>query len=654
MALSLFVSTMSALRAWIKAVSPTRESIVTAGTLAIVFGATYLAAYFTRSELLLRGSDAATIVRTIGWVVLLKVIVFYSRGICHRPLRSIRFEDLSVLVRATTTCLLVLVAINYYFTTWQLGWIQIPRTVLLLDWAFTLLAVGGLQAAARSIYEELMPDAPVGHQRSALIIDASPQGQAIAAKLMAAKRGGYFISGLLDDDPTFQGSRTSVARVIGGIDHVAACAQRLRVTDVIIRQGSVFGRRMRRICETCAAIRVRVMIAESQGEGEEIEVRVRDVELRDLVTHPDPMPVEHRQAVASWVCGETVMVTGAGGSIGADICRKLVLLKAARILLVERSECSLFDLHGELEERISSDDAGRIGLTPCLVDIHDSERMEEIFREYRPGIVIHAAAYKHVPMLQGHPAQAIENNILATAGLADLAEAHGVKTFVALSTDKAVNPTGVMGASKLVAERFLQALGEGSATKFVVVRFGNVLGSSGTIVPIFTRLLVRRQPIVVTHPEVARSFLTSTDAARLVMFAGAVAESSETYALDMGEPVRIVELVKSLAFVMRVPRGDVEISFSGLRDGEKLSEELFFDDESRQRLGNSQLCRVSRPGRPLAEVRQWLGDLKGAILGEGPEAARGVLMEIAGLDSTTSSVGIAPLGGGDGPQESRL
>ncbi|RLS47641.1 MAG: polysaccharide biosynthesis protein, partial [Planctomycetota bacterium] len=553
MALSLFVSTMSALRAWIKAVSPTRESIVTAGTLAIVFGATYLAAYFTRSELLLRGSDAATIVRTIGWVVLLKVIVFYSRGICHRPLRSIRFEDLSVLVRATTTCLLVLVAINYYFTTWQLGWIQIPRTVLLLDWAFTLLAVGGLQAAARSIYEELMPDAPVGHQRSALIIDASPQGQAIAAKLMAAKRGGYFISGLLDDDPTFQGSRTSVARVIGGIDHVAACAQRLRVTDVIIRQGSVFGRRMRRICETCAAIRVRVMIAESQGEGEEIEVRVRDVELRDLVTHPDPMPVEHRQAVASWVCGETVMVTGAGGSIGADICRKLVLLKAARILLVERSECSLFDLHGELEERISSDDAGRIGLTPCLVDIHDSERMEEIFREYRPGIVIHAAAYKHVPMLQGHPAQAIENNILATAGLADLAEAHGVKTFVALSTDKAVNPTGVMGASKLVAERFLQALGEGSATKFVVVRFGNVLGSSGTIVPIFTRLLVRRQPIVVTHPEVARSFLTSTDAARLVMFAGAVAESSETYALDMGEPVRIVELVKSLAFVMRVP-----------------------------------------------------------------------------------------------------
>lgn len=653
MALTLIVSTMSALRAWLKAVAPTRESIVTAGCLAIVFGGTYLAAYFTRSELLLRGSDAETIVRTIGWVVALKVFVFYTRGICHRPLRSIRFEDLSVLVRATTTCLLIFVAINYYFTTWRLGWIQIPRTVLLLDWAFTLLAVGGLQAAARSIYEELMPDVPIGHQRSALVIDASPQGQAIAAKLMAAKRVGYFVSGLLDDDPSHHGSRTSVARVIGGIDHVAACAQRLRVTDVIIRQGSVFGRRMRRICETCAAIRVRVMIAESHGEGESAEVRVRDVELRDLVTHPDPMRGEHREAVASWVRGETVMVTGAGGSIGAEICRKLVSLQPARILLVDRSECGLFEVHGELQERVAGSGEGAIGLTPCLVDIHDTERMEEIFREHRPGIVIHAAAYKHVPMLQGHPVQAIENNVFATAGLADLAEAHRVKSFVALSSDKAVNPTGVMGASMLVAERFLQSLGEGSATKFVVVRFGNVLGSSGTVVPIFTRLLVRRQPIVVTHPDVARRFMTATDAARLVMFAGAVAESSGTYALDMGEPVQIVELVKSLAFVMRVPRSEVEIRFGGLRDGEKLSEELFHDDETRQRLGDSQVFRVARPVRPLAEVRQWLGELKGAILGEGPEAARGVLMEIAALDGTASSVGIARSGEDDGPSEAR-
>ena len=647
----LIASAASAFRIWLRSVAPTREAIVTAGCLAIVFGLTYLAAYFTRSELLLRVSDAATIVRTIGWVVLLKLFVFYTRGICHRSLRTIRFADLSILVRATTTCLLVLVAANYYFTTLRLGWIQIPRTVLLLDWAFTLLAVGGLQAAARSIYEELMPAEPVGHQRNALVIDGSPQGLAIAAQLMSAKRGGYFVSGLLDDDPTRHGSRTAVAPVIGGIDHVAACAQRLRVTDVIVRSGSVFGRRLRRICEACTEIGVRVVIAEPCGE--DADVRVRGVELRDLVTRPDPTASAHGPRLASWVHDKTVMVTGAGGAIGAEICRLLVTLRPARILLVDRSECSLFEIHRELQERAAAFGEGEIGLVLGLVDIQDTERLEDVFQSHRPAIVIHAAGYKHVPMLQGHPVEAIENNILATATLADLAEGHGVETFVALSTDKAVNPTGVMGASKLVAERFLQSLGEGSTTKFVVVRFGNVIGSSGTAVPIFTRQLVRRQPITVTHPDVARRFLTASDAARLSLAAGALAGGSGTFILDMCEPVKIVELVKCLAFVMRVPREEVEIRFGGLRDGEKLAEELFFDDEIRHSVGCGLVFQVSRPIRPLAEVRQWLGDLKAAILADGPDAARGVLMEIAALECMASSVGTAPLGEDHDPRESR-
>ncbi|MSR25565.1 MAG: polysaccharide biosynthesis protein [Planctomycetaceae bacterium] len=647
----LIASAASAFRIWLRSVAPTREAIVTAGCLAIVFGLTYLAAYFTRSELLLQGSDAATIVRTIGWVVLLKLFVFYTRGICHRSLRTIRFADLSILVRATTTCLLVLVAANYYFTTLRLGWIQIPRTVLLLDWAFTLLAVGGLQAAARSIYEELMPAEPVGHQRNALVIDGSPQGLAIAAQLMSAERGGYFVSGLLDDDPTRHGSRTAVAPVIGGIDHVAACAQRLRVTDVIVRSGSVFGRRLRRICEACTEIGVRVVIAEPCGE--DADVRVRGVELRDLVTRPDPTASAHGPRLASWVHDKTVMVTGAGGAIGAEICRLLVTLRPARILLVDRSECSLFEIHRELQERAAAFGEGEIGLVLGLVDIQDTERLEDVFQSHRPAIVIHAAGYKHVPMLQGHPVEAIENNILATAALADLAEGHGVETFVALSTDKAVNPTGVMGASKLVAERFLQSLGEGSTTKFVVVRFGNVIGSSGTAVPIFTRQLVRRQPITVTHPDVARRFLTASDAARLSLAAGALAGGSGTFILDMCEPVKIVELVKCLAFVMRVPREEVEIRFGGLRDGEKLAEELFFDDEIRHSVGCGLVFQVSRPIRPLAEVRQWLGDLKAAILADGPDAARGVLMEIAALECMASSVGTAPLGEDHDPRESR-
>lgn len=653
MPFTLVVSAASAIRGWLRSIAPTREAIVTAACLAIVFGATYLAAYFTRSELLLRGSDATTIVRTIGWVVLLKVFVFYTRGICHRPLRSIRFEDLSVLVRATTTCLLVLVAFNHLFTALKGDWIQIPRTVLLLDWAFTLLAVGGLQAAARSVYEELMPLEPIGHQRSALVIDASPHGQAIAAHVMSSKRAGFFVSGLLDDDPAHHGSRTAIAKVIGGIDNVAACALRLRVSDVIVRHGSVHGRRLRRICETCASIKVRVTIAEVHPAGEDLDVRLRSVELRDLVTQTPPDDPGHRETIAEWVRDETILVTGAGGSVGAEICRHLVTLHPARLLLVDRSECSLFEVVSELEERLADLGEAAIELTPCLVDIRDTEHLEEIFLEHLPGIVIHAAAFKHVPMLQAHPVQAIENNVLATAGLADLAESHGVKTFVALSTDKVVNPTGVMGATKLVAERFLQALGEGSTTKFVVVRFGNVIGSSGTVVPILTRQIVRRQPVSVTHPDVARRFMTPCVAARLILLAGAASEESETSALDTGEPVRVVELAKSLAYVMRVPRDDLEIRFSGLREGEKLSEELYFDDETRQPRGNSGVVRVSRPSRPLSEVRQWIGDLRSAILTERAESARGVLMEIAAVECMASSVGPAPPGDDDDPSESR-
>lgn len=652
MPFTLVVSAASAIRGWLRSIAPTREAIVTAASLAIVFGVTYLAAFFTRSELLLRGSDAATIVRTIGWVVLLKIVVFYTRGICHRPLRSIRFEDLSVLVRATTTCLLVLVAFNHLFTALKGDWIQIPRTVLVLDWAFTLLAVGGLQAAARSVYEELMPLEPIGHQRSALVIDASPHGQAIAAHVMSAKRGGFFVSGLLDDDPAHHGTRTAIAKVIGGTDNVAACALRLRVSDVIVRHGSVHGRRLRRICESCEAIKVRVTIAEVHPSGDDLDVRLRSVELRDMVTQTPPDDAGHRESIAAWVQDETILVTGAGGSVGAEICRHLLALRPARLLLVDRSECNLFEVLADLEERIAELGGAAIELRPCLVDIRDTEQLEEVFLEHLPGIVIHAAAYKHVPMLQAHPVQAIENNVLATAALADLAESHGVKTFVSLSTDKVVNPTDVMGATKLVAERFLQALGEGSTTKFVVVRFGNVITTSGTLVPIVTRQIVRRQPVAVTDPDVARRFMTPCVAARLILLAGAASEESETSVLDTGEPVRVVELVKSLAYVMRVPRNEVEIRFSGLRDGEKLAEELYFDDEARQPLGNSGVVRVSRPSRPLPEVRQWIGDLKSAIVTEGAEAARGVLMEIAAGDCTTSSVGPASPGNEGDPSES--
>lgn len=621
---------------WWHARLPTREAIVVTALLALIFEFTYLAAFFIRSELLLKGSDAQAILNTIVAVVGVKLLVFYWRGFCHKPWRAARFADLNRLLRAATTCLLVFVALNYFSGSIP-GWIQIPRAVLLLDWTFTLLAVGGMQAIARSLYEEIMPGTAVGNQRTALVIDASPAGRRLAESLGQLKAQSYFVAGLLDDDPDTYGVNVGRARVLGPVRMAAACAQRLRASEIVIREGALYGARLRELCDACAEIDVRVSIAENVADPElgsggrpamVLPVVVRPIELRDLLSRPQARLDDHDLHVYPFLRGKTVLVTGAGGSIGSEICRQLLRFTPARIVLVERSEASLFAIHHELSQ---SPVHRGTDLVPVLCDISHVDRAERLFADHRPQVVIHAAAFKHVPLMEAHPVEAIENNSLATASLAELADAHGIATFVALSTDKAVHPSSVMGASKLVAERFLQSFGETSATRFVAVRFGNVIGSSGSAVPIFTEQLAKRLPITITHEDVRRYFMTITEAAQLVLLAGALPGRGGTFVLDMGEPIRIVELVSSIAYVMRMPTEQVRIRYCGLRPGEKLDEELFFEDERREATSHPLVIRAVRAARPLDEVRQWMGELKNAVSGP-PEAAGHALMDIVSTD----------------------
>jgi len=627
---------------------PTREAIVVTALLALIFEFTYLAAFYLRSELLLKASDAQAILNTIVAVVGLKLLVFYWRGFCHKPWRAARFADLNRLLRAATTCLLVFVALNYFSSSIP-GWIQIPRSVLLLDWAFTLLAVGGMQAIARSLYEEIMPGTTVGNQRNVLVIDASPAGRQLAESLGQLKSQSYFVAGLLDDDPDTYGVHVGRARVLGPTVMAPACAQRLRASEIVVREGAVYGSRLRELCEACAEIDVRVSIAENvtdpelPQDGRPTMVQplvVRAIELRDLLSRPQARLDDHDIHVYPFLRGKTVLVTGAGGSIGSEICRQLLRFAPARIVLVERSEASLFAIHHEL---VQSNALGSIGLVPTLCDISHIDRAERLFTDHQPQIVIHAAAFKHVPLMEAHPIEAIENNSLATAVLAELADAHGVSTFVALSTDKAVHPSSVMGASKLVAERFLQSFGETSTTRFVAVRFGNVIGSSGSAVPIFTEQLKKRLPITITHEDVRRYFMTINEAAQLVLLAGALPGHGGTFVLDMGEPIRIVELVSSLAYVMHVPPEQVRIRYCGLRPGEKLDEELFFEDERQEATSHPLVMRALRTARPLDEVRQWMGELKSAVAGP-PEAAGHALLDIVSTDCRSLVPVEAPAG----------
>jgi FlaA1/EpsC-like NDP-sugar epimerase len=630
-------------REWWRARLPTREAIVVTALLALIFEGTYLAAFFIRSELLLKGSDAEAILNTIVAVVGIKLLVFYWRGFCHKPWRAARFADLNRLLRAATTCLLVFVALNS-FGVYLPGWIQIPRSVLLLDWTFTLLGVGGMQAIARSLHEEIMPTTTVGNQKTVLVIDASPAGRQLAASLGELRPRSYFVAGLLDDEPDTYGLHVGRARVLGPVAMAAACAQRLRASEIIVCEGAIYGATLRELCDACAEINVRVSIAENVCDPElpgghqpatVKPLKVRALELRDLLSRPQARLEDHDARVYPFLRGRSVLVTGAGGSIGSEICRQLLRFTPAKIVLAERSEASLFAIHQELMQSSSLNDTR---LVPTLCDISHIDRAERLFTDHRPEIVIHAAAFKHVPLMESHPIEAIENNSLATVSLAELADAHGVSTFVALSTDKAVHPSSVMGASKLVAERFLQSFGESSPTRFVAVRFGNVIGSSGSAVPIFTEQLKKRLPITITHEDVRRYFMTITEAAQLVLLAGALPGRGGTFVLEMGDPIRIADLVSSLAFVMHIPPEQVRIQYCGLRPGEKLDEELFFEDERQESTSHPLVIRALRAARPLDEVRQWLGELKSAVGGQ-PETAGQTLMEIV----TTDCGGLVPI-----------
>jgi FlaA1/EpsC-like NDP-sugar epimerase len=616
---------------WLKSRLPTRESLVVAALLAVIFQATYLLAFLIRGELLFKPSDATMIISTIGYVVALKTFVFYVRGLCHRPWRAARFQDLNSLIRASTTALLILVVYNYFGQYLLPGRVPIPRSVMLLDWAFTVLGVGGMQALARSVYEELMPATPAG-KKVVLLIDASDQSQRLAESLGRT----CFVAGFLDDDPAHYGVHFGKARVLGPVSMASACAERLRATDLVVRQGAMYGARLQALCDACADINVRVSIAEAppafggqalagSQPGKGHGFRVRDIELRDLLSRPQANLADKDAHVLPFLRGKSVLVTGAGGSIGSEICRQVMRFGPRRLVLLERSEYSLFSIHRDLG-RLYPETATEI--IPALGDVTNVDRTDRLLADHKPDVIVHAAAFKHVPLMEGHPIEAVENNTLATATLAELADSHGVEAFVALSTDKAVHPSSVMGASKLVAERFLQAFGQGSRTRYVSVRFGNVLGSSGSAVPIFEEQLSLGMPITITHPEVRRYFMTIDEAAQLVLFAGSIKGGGGTFVLEMGESLRMVDLVHSLAFLMHVPREDVNIRYCGLRPGEKLDEELFFEDETRELTDNPLVTRVTRPTRSIEEVRGWLAELKDAAASD-PHAAAAVLMGIA-------------------------
>jgi FlaA1/EpsC-like NDP-sugar epimerase len=559
-------------------------------------------------------------------VVLVKLAIFYALGLCHVSWGRVAFGDLTALLWAATLSLLIFATFDsLVLSTGFAPWIpRIRRSVLLLDWVATIMLVGGLRTLWRSFREELRPLFDRKQAKTALIVGADHAGELIARNLTAASNSPYLILGFLDDDPQLQHSRVAGREVLGTVEDVGREAAKRGVDEVIVQSGSLTGRRFRKLLDDCASagasVKVLPGIDELLSAKTPSHVQLRRVEIKDLLRR-EPVQLDD-SAIRALVEGRTVMVTGAGGSIGSEICRQVLRFGPKKLLLVEQAENSLFLVEQEF---------GRLDpkpvFEPLIADITDEPRMEQIMLAHAPEVVFHAAAHKHVPMMEWNPAEAVKNNVFGTRLMARLADQHGVRVFVAISTDKAVNPTSVMGCSKLLAERFVQALSAASRTKFIVVRFGNVLASNGSVVPTFQEQIRRGGPITVTHPGIERYFMTIPEASQLVLQAATQGEGGEIFVLDMGESVKIVDLARDLIALSGLEPDDIEIVFTGLRPGEKLFEELYFDDERRVATRHPKVfCAMHRPADLLA-VESVLEDLS-EVLDAKPEVVRARLRDL--------------------------
>jgi FlaA1/EpsC-like NDP-sugar epimerase len=540
---------------------------------ALLFVVSYAVALLLRFDFQPPASEVRLFANTWWAVVAVKLVVFHRFGSFHGWWRYVTFDDMAALLRASAISSTILAAIDFVV----FPQFQVSRAVVLLDFCVLMLLVGGLRSSWRIWHEHLRP-MMFGHDKLPALIVGHEQGLGLVRHIHNHPRLNLRIIGFLDDDRAHHGSSLGGIPFLDLPENALRVANDLNVRDVLVMAGSLTGPRLRKLMEDCRFAQVRLKIIPSldellTGTG---SMQVRDIDINDLLRR-QPVQLD-TELIRGMLHGHRVLVTGAGGSIGSEICRQIARHDPASLVLVERFENNLFHMERELRAAFPL-----LKIFPCVADIRDMERMEAIFQRYQPRILFHAAAHKHVPLMELNAGEAIKNNVLGTAALVDLSEKHEVERFVMISTDKAVNPTSVMGVTKQIAERYVHACSEESQTKFVVVRFGNVLASAGSVVPLFQEQIRRGGPVTVTHPDMRRYFMTIPEASQLVLQAATMGKGGEIFVLDMGEPVRILDLATDLIRLSGFSTDEIPIEFTGMRPGEKLFEELYFDEETTPR-----------------------------------------------------------------------
>ncbi|MEW6434125.1 MAG: nucleoside-diphosphate sugar epimerase/dehydratase [Myxococcota bacterium] len=504
------------------------------------------------------------------------------------------------------------------------GYRSYPRSILVIDFLLTMILVGGLRFGVRSLWQlaAAVGQRKEGQRKRVLIVGAGNAGEMLVREMLKTHGGRYELVGFLDDDPIKRGVAIHGVKVLGRLAEAPKLVEARSIDEVVIAIPSASGKEMRRIVDTVkgAGVSIRTMPGIDQLISGQVTInQLRSVNIEDLLGR-EPVSLD-TESLKSLLASHVVLVTGAGGSIGSELCRQVARFAPRQLVLLERSEPAMFEVHRELVRHFPG-----VEVVPCIADVCDVARVRSVFARHRPTVVLHAAAHKHVPMMEWNPGEALKNNVGGTRVVADAAHEFNAQQFVMISTDKAVNPTSIMGATKRVAELYVQAMSQKSKTRFVAVRFGNVLGSAGSVIPIFKEQIAAGGPVTVTHPDMRRYFMTIPEASQLVLQAATMGRGGEIFVLDMGEPVKIVDLARDLITLSGlVPDKDIEIRFTGLRPGEKLFEELSTAEENAEKTRHPKIFIGKLPSRPFDEVAR---QIDGLLLGANEVTASDVVQRL--------------------------
>ncbi|MBW4827965.1 MAG: polysaccharide biosynthesis protein [Clostridiaceae bacterium] len=537
----------------------------------ILINAAYLLALYLRFDGNIEPQYMEAYISNAIFITLIKIIVFYYFKLYKSIWEFASIDEMIEVVSASIVANAIVIA---YMTLMQA---RLPRSIYLMVPILDMALIGGVRFSNRAIarFKNGIPK-NIEDYKKILIIGAGAAGAMVIKELRNHNTLRSVPVAIIDDDSKKKGQNINGVPIVGGREDIAKICKDQNVNEIIISIPSANKQEIREIVNECKKTQCKIKILPGMYElidGQVSVKEIREVEIEDLLGREE-IHLDMNE-ICGYIEGKKVLVTGGGGSIGSELCRQIARFAPQRLIILDIYENNAYDIQNELLRKHE-----KLNLKVLIASVRERERIDEILKNERPDVVFHAAAHKHVPLMEENPQEAIKNNVFGTLNIAQSADKYSVKKFVLISTDKAVNPTNVMGATKRICEKIIQSINKKSSTEFVAVRFGNVLGSNGSVIPLFKKQIAEGGPVTVTHPEVIRYFMTIPEACQLVLQAGSMAKGGEIFILDMGQPVKIMDLAKDLIrFSGFEPEIDIPIAITGLRPGEKLYEELLLDEE---------------------------------------------------------------------------